>query len=1389
MNSEGGRLNYILGIDPSEAEAGRERGKRVFDGIAQDAAKAGASVDRSLSEAGKSVGRIASPVKVEIGRLEKAYKAAFEGMAAESSIAIKESISEQMRQIDLLRARATDVAEAIERMKPGAGQDAMRAKFKEVTESIEEEEYALKGMRAQYDIISGASTVKFRSQMMQLRNGLMRMREAGQQGTEEYKRMEAELGKLSTKMREVQAAARMNSTGASQWRGMIEGVRGLMGAYTALSGVMGIFTSDQEKLMKIQTRMQSLMSVLMGMQTVANTLHSTSTFRLRTLVAAQELYNAALARTKAALLSGSEAARVFKIALASTGVGLLVVALVALVAAFAKMRSEAKKAEEAVKKQNEEVKDARKAYAEAALAVKDYQKKIEKFNGTQEQEAALVKELNGKFGEEMGYCKSLVEWKDKLISKSKAYCDMLKEEALAQGYMNRYVEAYIEAEEAAAMYRKDGSKKNLRANNEAQAKKDKYLLEYNKHNNAAQSMRQANEFGGYKDTDSGDSQQDDKQQEKLAAKMEKAAKERRTAQEEYVKEVASFIIEGEETISQMSVDAMEEGLEKELAQIELDTRQKKAAWAKQIDEVIEARREADKKAYLSQEGNTEDSWEKDPQSKKTKSEYKNEIFYSIDTEGNAALTEAGKQFYAVMDGITQEGERQISQTREKYNAQWVQDYGTTEQKISAITAEYSQKAAEAGPEFSEAITKEMNEKIAAVKDEDFKKSIDWEGIFGDLGTQSLPTLEENLAKVKQHFEDCKGSMGTEEIKNYQEAMAKLREEIDSRNPFVAFHNSIQGIKDAKGEIVEAMQAWKDSIGEVALAQADYNLALLEEQDIKAQMDEGTGTATEEDLAKAKENTAKAQEKLNKSVDKSNKSQDNAKKKQDTLRQSYLNFNTQLGRVGGEVLKVAGNAKNLAAVFSDDVSDGMGKVIDFTGEVLDAAQGVVGALADTAKKTTTSIVTVVDATTGAVTATAAAGAASISTIEKASVILAIISAAMQVAMAIANLFNNDKGKQKQIDALQNKIDELQWEMDNANTVRLQQSMGKAVEKVRGIYHEAYAEMVSLKMSLLGVTNQWLLMYGPVSKIGGMFLTQADKAEIMRKSVEQLADEYAKLDYTADKALGGAKYDNARDQLKNLAEQQVMIQQQIELEQSKKHKDKDKIKDWQEKIAELGQKMADVINGMMEDIIGGTSDDIAKQLGDAFADAFAQGEDAAKAWSDKVNEIVRDIVKQMLVQKLLEEPLGDIFDKYKKRWFGEDGTFRGFDEVNSSMVGFAGEMNDLVTRFQEGMEGLPQEVKDIFLAGAERSAAQKGIATASQDSVDELNGRMTAVQGHTFSIAENTKILTDTAQQILRSVMNIDRETEGMGERMERMETNLRGVKSAVEDIALKGLKIK
>ena len=425
----------------------------------------------------------------------------------------------------------------------------------------------------------------------------------------------------------------------------------------------------------------------------------------------------------------------------------------------------------------------------------------------------------------------------------------------------------------------------------------------------------------------------------------------------------------------------------------------------------------------------------------------------------------------------------------------------------------------------------------------------------------------------------------------------------------------------------------------------------------------------------------------------------------------------------------------------DIADGFEGIGDAvggtTGEVISAA----GEIATNAASMISSIVTLTESSAAAITTTSTTAASAIKAVERASVILAIIQAVLTIATKIASLFNNDDEKQAKIDRLQGRIEQLQWELDNANAIRLQENSFNAIQKVKDAYNDA--------------TKAILSAYGKLSPFGEAIVKRINAAKIEEKAIKSIADAYSNLKYTDSNLLGGNKFSDTRDKLNNLAEQQLLLQKQINAENDKKKTDKSKIKEWERQIQELGEEAAEVINEVVETIIGGTAEDIAKELGDAFIEAFLEGEDAAKAWGEKVDEIVADIMKQMLVSKFVEERIGDIFDQYKSKWF-KDGVFVGIDGVIDSMGNFADDLNKVGEEFQAIWDSLPAETKELLgNAGAARQeATERGFQTMSQDTGDELNGRFTDIQGKVTDIRGYVMAQTQSIIGLLTSMANIE-----------------------------------
>ena len=1448
MKNDDGALSFGTAIDMSGFDAGIEQIEGKVAGLTSNVEVETSKISQLLANVPTLNIEVVTNASQSLSTIDTAYAELDRVIDTNRSSVL--ALEEQYRQLgseisNLGRQAATPAIQAeydaLKQQRTAIKENiALRKKIVAEAEKVGDELYQteqrLKKEAAAAEK-SANSQVSLRTRLRQLREELVMMEASGQRGTAQYRALQEEAGKLTDAWSDATAQATILAHDQRGMQGLISGLSGVAGAFSVAQGTMSLFAGENEDLQKIMVKVQSLMAITIGLQQIQQTLNKDSAFTLVTLNGLKEWWNklteqsaveqaaetaateintaaqvanatataadtaaqtanntataggtaAQVANTAsttaqtAATTAGTVATKAMSVAmkglraaLISTGIGALVVLLGSLVNWLMKAFEASSKADKEFEEQQEILKAGNEAYIKASMEIENYKNKLESFKGTKAQEKEIVKDLNSKYGEAMGYYKTLAEWKTVLKQKGEKYCEMLMLEAQAQALLTKTTEAYIKLQEVKAKadngdfdrgwynpgrwFGHSNAYRRNQAVKEANEEYEKWKKQWGEIQEKASQFKKDNDLDFHIDPS----------KDKFDPK--KAALTQKKSIEEWKKAVKQYIKDAHSEIADYTIEAMAEGQAKELNQIELDTVRKRNAWRQQLRQLAKVRQDAEKQYYMAQKGATEVGWANSKRGKMTIDDYVKELLQD---------PKIAEEFNRVLTAITEQGERDKAEIRRKYTDALIDEYGTVEQRIEKLNREWTKKLSTMPTEYLHNAIKQMNAEFAALESADFKKSINWESVFGDLGKQSLSTLQYNLDKIKAYFASNKDSMGATEIKDYQEAITKMEEEIASRNPFVALHKSIKDIGNAKTEFVAALQAWHDAQDGITTAQREYNEALAVEQALREQIDLGTLTEDSDKYREAEENLKLAKFRVAEATERNTQAEQRALSAHNNITVSYKNFATQLRAVGGVISGIGGKAQNLAAIFSDDVANSIGKALDTIDAVLDAASTVMDAIGDVGKGVAEGVGATVDATAQGATAAAAAGAASISTIEKASVILAVISAALQVATAIANLFNDDDAKQKEIENLQRRIDQLQWELDNADAVRLQNNVGDAVQRLRDIYAETTQEVLRLHLTSQQYGNAWTRM----------FARMWYDSEVYEKSVEKIADAYAKVAYTADKALGGKKYDESRKQLENLAEQQILIQKQINEEQSKKKTDHGKIDEWQRQIQEIAEEMATIINEMLEDIIGYTAADLASELGDAFFEAAKQGEDAMEAWHKKVNDIVADVLQRMLVQKYLEERIGGIFDRYKKAWFGNDGTFKGIDAVIGSMNGFAGELNQVGEEFNAIYQGLSDSLKNYFTGDAEREGTSKGIATASQDSVDENNARLTTIQGYTYTLVQGMNDLNRTSNAVLDKLTGIEKNTSDANDKLDRVDKNIKDIKNTVDDIDRKGLKLR
>lgn len=222
-------------------------------------------------------------------------------------------------------------------------------------------------------------------------------------------------------------------------------------------------------------------------------------------------------------------------------------------------------------------------------------------------------------------------------------------------------------------------------------------------------------------------------------------------------------------------------------------------------------------------------------------------------------------------------------------------------------------------------------------------------------------------------------------------------------------------------------------------------------------------------------------------------------------------------------------------------------------------------------------------------------------------------------------------------------------------------------------------------------------------------------------------------------------------------------------------------------------AEEASKQVKEYLTGIFGDLGNSMSDALVNAFKNGTSAAEDFNKSVQKMLESFGKQMIFSTMfsgiIEQANTRMQDVMKDLTLNEEGKFKEYvnilDTMTTGILSQQGNYNNLMQRYQEmaAKKGF-----NLFSDDATRTGANKGIATASQDSVNELNGRMTAVQGHTYSISENTKILVGNTTALLKAVMHIESETDGMRERLVKIESNSNQIKNSLNDIAIKGVKM-
>lgn len=335
INREGA-LYMATGIDNSGLKQGAAEAEKIIDDIgkrtedvSEKMQRAGQKIENTFENSTDSskafieeLNRTGKSVQSIIEEIEKSGKATsgiFQFDANSTSLeAIKQQLELQKQivaELEKQYAAAKEVFDTVNISTSDSTIIAERKKasklFQEIRTALEGEKQGLKELEQEYSNLTKEEDKRVKKQekaatkqlttLQQIRQLSEEMRTLrGTDGIVEpenlarYEELKRKLSELGTSYRIVQQEQKdLTTKGNAQLEGLVQGITGLSGAFSAGQGVISLFVKDNDRLAAIQTKLQAAMSITIGLQQVSNTLHATSSFRVNTVTKATQLLSSA----------------------------------------------------------------------------------------------------------------------------------------------------------------------------------------------------------------------------------------------------------------------------------------------------------------------------------------------------------------------------------------------------------------------------------------------------------------------------------------------------------------------------------------------------------------------------------------------------------------------------------------------------------------------------------------------------------------------------------------------------------------------------------------------------------------------------------------------------------------------------------------------------------------------------------------------------------------------------------------------------------------------------------------------------------------------------------------------------------------------------------------
>ena len=583
------------------------------------------------------------------------------------------------------------------------------------------------------------------------------------------------------------------------------------------------------------------------------------------------------------------------------------------------------------------------------------------------------------------------------------------------------------------------------------------------------------------------------------------------------------------------------------------------------------------------------------------------------------------------------------------------------------------------------VDKVFNNKRSKIEFEKFKESTNWVAIFDDLNRVSTSTLNNMITSVEAYSKKTGESVDV--VKTLIDALIKLRDESIERNPIKGIADSIKRIKN--------INKFEKDLDSDLLYKHKYNQKTGKIEKIPYTKEE-----KEEKKKNSRDAKLAAYTELEKAISKTIDGFDILVNVTDQISSMFealgergLSDITNIisGGLSGSV-SMGENFKKTSSLlgFSDILTKQMG----FIGMGIGAATSVIGGIAELHDK--------------------------------------------KLDIAI------NKSKER-LDALKSAYDQINESIERGvgglqRSLSLYEKLNEQALRANSSLSDSYkAQFEVLKYGAKGYVDK---ISNEINRLRKEEIILNEVGLGKYASATKLNWSYYEEMYKDLNSAGVGINKLSNEELKQreaqyigLIEQRREVQEQLRLEEEKKKTDNGKVSDYQNQIAELNSQISVFVEDLTKELYGIDFEDWSSQISDALMNAFANGEDAAKAFKDTTNNIMKGVANNIL-KNLVIQPM---FEKLQKKLFGDDkekGIFETFEDIQNNGTLLAESLKDFFDNEGGKMISASEDFLEAFnkaTGGAitttgekENEGLSKGISSVTEDTADLLASYLNAIR---------------------------------------------------------------